>query len=171
MSQTLLKLTSTESVMPSNLFTLCRPLLLLPSIFPSIRVFSSESVFLHQVVKVLELQYQSFQWMFLYHILTVPLTDFPCLLNYIQLVSQHQFKLIKWLFILSAFNHLLISSLERSLAHFFFLSVTKGARSSDKGPDVEDHIDLSKAVLSPRRTWLELFSPLSGAFQMPPRGS
>ena len=32
-----------ESVMPSNYLTLCRPLLLLPSIFPSIRVFSNES--------------------------------------------------------------------------------------------------------------------------------
>ena len=43
-SQRLLKLMSIESVMPSNHLTLCRPLLLLPSIFPSIRVFSSESV-------------------------------------------------------------------------------------------------------------------------------
>ena len=33
-----------ESVMPSNRLTLCRPLLLLPSIFPSVRVFSNESV-------------------------------------------------------------------------------------------------------------------------------
>ena len=37
-------LMSVESVMPSNHLTLCRPLLLSPSIFPSIRVFSSESV-------------------------------------------------------------------------------------------------------------------------------
>ena len=37
------QLTSTESVMPSSHLILCRPLLLLPSIFPSIRVFSSES--------------------------------------------------------------------------------------------------------------------------------
>ena len=35
---------SIESVMPSNHFIFCRPLLLLPSIFPSIRVFSNESV-------------------------------------------------------------------------------------------------------------------------------
>ena len=35
---------STESVMPSNHLILCRPLFLLPSIFPSIRVFSNESV-------------------------------------------------------------------------------------------------------------------------------
>ena len=38
------KLMSIESVMPSNHFILCRPLLFLPSIFPSIRVFSNESV-------------------------------------------------------------------------------------------------------------------------------
>ena len=43
-SWSLLKLMSIESVMPSNHLTLCHPLLLLPSIFPSIRVFSSESV-------------------------------------------------------------------------------------------------------------------------------
>ena len=43
-SWSLLKLLSTESVMPSNHLILCRRLLLLPSIFPSIRVFSSESV-------------------------------------------------------------------------------------------------------------------------------
>ena len=42
-SQSLLKLISIESVMPSNHFILCRPLLLPPSIFPSIRVFSNES--------------------------------------------------------------------------------------------------------------------------------
>ena len=40
----LLKLMSVESVMPSNHLILCRPLLLPPSIFPSIRVFSNESV-------------------------------------------------------------------------------------------------------------------------------
>ena len=42
-SRSLLKLMSIESVMPSNHLILCRPLLLLPSIFPSIRVFSNES--------------------------------------------------------------------------------------------------------------------------------
>ena len=42
-SQSLLKLMSIESVMPSKHLILCQPLLLLPSIFPSIRVFSSES--------------------------------------------------------------------------------------------------------------------------------
>ena len=43
-SQSLLKLMSIESVMPSNHLILCCPLLLWPSIFPSIRVFSKESV-------------------------------------------------------------------------------------------------------------------------------
>ena len=44
-SWSLLKLVSIESVMPSNHLFLCCPLLLLPSIFPSIRVFSNEPVF------------------------------------------------------------------------------------------------------------------------------
>ena len=43
-SLSLLKLMSIELVMPSNHFMLCRPLLLPPSVFPSIRVFSKESV-------------------------------------------------------------------------------------------------------------------------------
>ena len=43
-SQSLFKPVSIESLMPSNHLILCRPLLLLPSIFPSIRVFSNESV-------------------------------------------------------------------------------------------------------------------------------
>ena len=41
-SQSLLKLMAIESVMPSNHLILCRPLLLLPSVFQSIRVFSNE---------------------------------------------------------------------------------------------------------------------------------
>ena len=57
-----LKLMSIESVMPSNHLILCHPLLLPPAIFPSITVFSNESV-LHILHKVLELQlqHQSFQ--------------------------------------------------------------------------------------------------------------
>ena len=43
-SQSLLKLMPIELVMPSNHLILCHPLLLLPSIFPSIRVFSNDSV-------------------------------------------------------------------------------------------------------------------------------
>ena len=64
-SQSLLKLMSIALVMPSNHLILCHPLLLLPSIFPSIRVFSNQWVSsLHRVAKGLEfqLQHQSFQW-------------------------------------------------------------------------------------------------------------
>ena len=43
-SQTLLKFMSIELVMPSNYLILCHSLLLLPSVFPSIRVFSNESI-------------------------------------------------------------------------------------------------------------------------------
>ena len=43
-SQSLLKLMSSELVMPSNHLILCHPLLLLPSVFPSIRVFSNDSI-------------------------------------------------------------------------------------------------------------------------------
>ena len=42
-SRSLFKLVSIKSVMPPNHLTLCHPLLLLPSIFPSIRIFSNES--------------------------------------------------------------------------------------------------------------------------------
>ena len=63
-SQSLLKLMSIESVMPSHHLILCHPHLLLPSIFPSIRVFSNERKdhfgSSHPVAKVLELQHQSF---------------------------------------------------------------------------------------------------------------
>ena len=45
-SRSLLKFISVESVMPSNHLILCHTLLLLPSIFPNIRIFSNESVLL-----------------------------------------------------------------------------------------------------------------------------
>ena len=71
-SQSLLKFMPIESVMLSNHLILCCPLLLLSSVFPSIRVFYNESALFqrvsssHQVAKVLELQlqHQSFQWIF-----------------------------------------------------------------------------------------------------------
>ena len=50
-SLSLPKLTCIESVMPSNHLVICRPLLLLPLIFPIIRVFSNELVPSHQVAK------------------------------------------------------------------------------------------------------------------------
>ena len=68
-SQSLLKLMSIESVMPSNYLLLCHPLLLLPSIFPSLSLFQWVSSS-HQVAKFqLQHQHQSFQWIFR--------TDFP----------------------------------------------------------------------------------------------
>ena len=61
-SQNPLKLVCTELVMPSNHLILCRPLLLLPSIFPSNRVFSNESaVFMGRVLD-LQLLHKPFQW-------------------------------------------------------------------------------------------------------------
>ena len=65
-SRSLLKLTSIESVMPSNHLILCCPFLVPPSIFPSIRVFSRWVSSSHQVAKVLEfqLQHQTSQWIF-----------------------------------------------------------------------------------------------------------
>ena len=54
-SQSLLKLMSIELLMPSNHLILCRPLLLVPSIFPNIRVFQLVSPS-YLVAKVLELQ-------------------------------------------------------------------------------------------------------------------
>ena len=56
-SRSLLKLMSIKWVMPSNHLILCLPLLLLPSIFPSIRVFSSESV-----LRIRWSKYQSFSF-------------------------------------------------------------------------------------------------------------
>ena len=58
--QSSLKLMSIESVMPPNHLILCHPLLLPPSIFPSIRVFSNQSFqvsSLHQVAKVLDFSF------------------------------------------------------------------------------------------------------------------
>ena len=58
-SQSSFKLMSIESVMPSNHLILCCPLLLLPSMFPRIRVFSNESVLCIRETKVLEFQLQN----------------------------------------------------------------------------------------------------------------
>ena len=66
-----------DAIQPS---ILCRPLLLLPSIFPRIRVFSSESVLLIRWPKYWEfqLQHQSFQWIFRTHTLYDWLVWSPC---------------------------------------------------------------------------------------------
>ena len=66
-SQSLLKRTSIESVMPSNHLILCLLLLLLPSIFPSIRVFSNESA--------LSIRWPEY-WSFSFSISPLPLISF-----------------------------------------------------------------------------------------------
>ena len=81
-SQSLLKFMSIELMMLSNQIILHCPLLLLPSIFPSIRIFSNDSghflwvSFSHQVAKVLERQHQFYQWVkrvdFLYWLIWSP---------------------------------------------------------------------------------------------------
>ena len=64
-SWSLPKFMSIKSMMPSNHLILCRSLLLLPSIFPIIRQSLFQRVSSsHQVAKGLELQHQSFQWIF-----------------------------------------------------------------------------------------------------------
>ena len=70
-SQSLLKLMSIESVMPSNRLTLCCPLLLQPSIFPSIKIFSNESV--------LHIRWPEY-WCFSFSI--SPSNEYPGLISY-----------------------------------------------------------------------------------------
>ena len=79
-SRSLLKFMSAESVMPSNHLILCRPLLLLPSIFPSIRIFSNESV-LHIMLP----KYWSFSFS------TIPSKEIPglisCIMDWLDLLT------------------------------------------------------------------------------------
>ena len=75
----LLTLMTIESVMPSNHLILCHSLLLLPSIFPSIRVFSNESVLHIRWPKDWsQLQHLSFQWIFRTYFLEDWLVWSPC---------------------------------------------------------------------------------------------
>ena len=79
-SWSLLKVMSIELVMPPNHLILCRPLLLLPSIFSSIRGLLQWIISSHQVAKALEfqLQQQSFQWIFRTDFLYDGLVGYPC---------------------------------------------------------------------------------------------
>ena len=79
-SRSLHKLMSIELVMPSNHLILCHPLLLLPPIPPSIRVFFQWANSSHEVAKVLEfqLQHQSFQWTPRTDLLQDGLVGSPC---------------------------------------------------------------------------------------------
>ena len=79
-SQSLLKLMPIESVMSSSHLLLCRPLLLLPPIPPSIRVFSNESTLHIRWPKYWEFQpqHQSFQWTPRTYLLQDGLVGSPC---------------------------------------------------------------------------------------------
>ena len=79
-SQSLLKFTSIQLVMPSNHLILCRPLLLPPLIFPRVRIFSNESVLCIRRPEYwsFQLQHQSFQWIFRTDFLEDWLVWFPC---------------------------------------------------------------------------------------------
>ena len=78
-SRSLLKLMSINSVMPSNHLILDCPLLLLPSIFPSIRVFPNESILrIRWPLLEFQLQHQSFQWIFRTDFLQDWLVESPC---------------------------------------------------------------------------------------------
>ena len=95
----LLELTQTHVHWVSDAIQPSHPLssLLLPSsIFPSIRIFLNESVFLHQVAKVLEfqLQHESFQWIFRTDFLWDGLVGSPCSPRDSQESSPNQFKSI-----------------------------------------------------------------------------
>ena len=90
-SQSLLKLMSIELVMPSNHLNLCCTLLFPPSIFPSIRVFSNESVLRYEVAKVLEfqLQHQSFQWTPMTDLLWIDWLDLLAVQGTLKSLLQH----------------------------------------------------------------------------------
>ena len=78
-SQSLLKFMSIQVVMSSNHLVLCHPLLLLPSVFPSIRVFPMSQFFASggQILES-QLQHQSFQWIFRTDFFEDGLVGSPC---------------------------------------------------------------------------------------------
>ena len=89
-SQSLFKLMSIESVMPSNHLLLCHPLLFLPSIFPSIRVFSNEPGLTSGVQSIgFQLQHQSLQWIFRTYLLEDGLGGSPCSSRTLKSLLQH----------------------------------------------------------------------------------
>ena len=118
-----LKLTSTKSVMSSSLLIVCCPLLLLPSIFPSIRVFSNESAF-----RIRRPKY----WSFTFSI--SPSSEYSGLISFridwfdlltvqgtLKSLLQHQFKSILYIIILYILlNDLLTNYSTLSLDHWEF---------------------------------------------------
>ena len=77
----LLKLTSVTSVMPSNRLILFRPLLLLPSVFPSIRVFSNESVLRIRWPKYYSFSFSISSLLIVYSFFSVLIKHFLYLIN------------------------------------------------------------------------------------------
>ena len=115
-SQSLFKPMSTESMMPSNHFIFCHPLLLLPSIFPSIRVFSNESALPTRWPKY---------WSFSFSI--SPSNEHPGLISFI----------MDWLDLL-----VLQETLKSLLRHPQFKSIDSSALSFLYGPtltSIHDH--------------------------------
>ena len=98
-SQSLLKLMSTELVMPSNYLILCHPPFLLPSIFPSIRVFSNESV-LH----IRWLKYWSFSSV---SVLPMNICMYVCMYVYI---PSEPSGIVKYTYTTSLFIRLLVDT-------------------------------------------------------------
>ena len=119
--QSLLKLLSIESVMPTNHLILCRPLLLPPLTFPSIRIFSSESVLPIRWPLEFQLQHQSFQWIFRTDFLEDGLAGSPCCPRGSQESSPTpQFKSINYLVL--SFLYSPISSSEVPNSNIYYLT-------------------------------------------------
>ena len=85
----LLKLMSIELVMPSNHLILCCPLLLLPSIFPSIRVFSNESVLHIRWPKYWNFRFSTFRWIFRTDLLRMDWLDLLAVQGILKSLLQH----------------------------------------------------------------------------------
>ena len=89
-SQSLPKFMSIESVMPPNHLILCCLLLLLPSIYPSIRVFSKKSVLhIRSPMYEFQLQHQSFQWIFRPDFLFIDWLDLQAVQGTLKSLFQH----------------------------------------------------------------------------------
>ena len=117
-SRSLPKLMSIESVMLSNHLILGHPLLLPPSIFPSIRVFSNESVlYIRWPDLEFQLQHQSFQWTLRTNLLSDRLVGSPCSPRDSQESSTPQFKSI---------NPSVLSFLYSIMAHLSFIPTLFG---------------------------------------------
>ena len=127
---------SNESVMPSNHFILCHPLLLLPSIFPSIRVFSNESALLIRQPKY---------WSFSFNI--SPINEHPGLISF----------RIDWLDLLAVqgtLKSLLQHYNSKTLIHTHKKSINSSAFSFLYSPTLTSYMSTGKTITSTRQTLL-----------------